>query len=96
MKFDDKQRQTFVKSLVSIGTYSLTTIPFGFFMGSKDISVWLYIGITFMGIGLLALGIYFSKEEKKDTQDDKIINAEIKKGVFHIDNATINKNKQEA
>lgn len=96
MAIDTKQRQTLAKSFVSFATYALTTIPFGFFMGSKDISVWLYIGITLVGVGLLALGVYFSKEEKKETKDGKTINAEIKKGVFHIDNATINKNKQEA
>lgn len=45
-----------------------------------------------MGFGLLSLGIYFSKEEKETSKDDKTIKADIKKGVFHIDNATINNN----
>lgn len=91
MKFDNKQRQTFVKSLVSIGTYSLTTVPFGFFMDSKDISVWMYVVITIIGIVFLSIGIYFSKEDKK--KEDNIINADIKKGIFHINNATINNDK---
>lgn len=91
MAIDTKQRQTLAKSFVSFATYALTAIPFGFFMSSKDISVWLYIGIMFVGIGLLALGIYFSKEDKK--KEDNIINADIKKGIFHINNATINNDK---
>lgn len=93
MKLDSKQKQALAKNFSALGTYALTAIPFGFFMAPKEISLWLYIGISLMGFGLLSLGIYFSKEEKKDTQDDKIINAEIKKGVFHIDNATINNNQ---
>lgn len=91
MKLDSKQKEALAKNFSALGTYALTAIPFGFFMASKDISVWLYVGITFMGTGLLALGIYFNKEEKKEAKDDKTINAEIKKGVFHIDNATINR-----
>lgn len=56
----------------------------------------MYVVITFIGIAFLSIGIYFSKEEKKETKDDKIVKADIKKGVFHIDNATINNNKLEA
>lgn len=96
MRLDSKQKQALAKNFSALGTYALTAIPFGFFMGSKDVSLWLYAGITVMGFGLMALGIYYSKEEKKETKDDKTIKADIKKGVFHIDNASINNNKLEA
>ena len=91
MAIDTKQRQTLAKSFVSFATYALTTVPFGFFMDSKDISVWMYVVITIIGIVFLSIGIYFSKEDKK--KEDNIINADIKKGIFHINNATINNDK---
>lgn len=93
MNLDKKQVEAISKSFVTISTYALTAVPLGFFVSSKDIPFWVYLGTVIFGITLWIAGIYLSKEEKKETKDDKIVKADIKKGVFHIDNATINNNQ---
>ena len=96
MNLDKKQVEAISKSFVTISTYALTAVPLGFFVSSKDIPFWVYLGTVIFGITLWIAGIYLSKEEKKEAKDDKTIKADIKKGVFHIDNATINNNQKEA
>ena len=55
-------------------------------MSSGDISLWTYVFVFLLGIAFIALGVRFSKNSVSNTDT---FTTDIKKGIFHINNATI-------
>lgn len=82
--------------LVDIGKYVLTVILFGYFVNTGiDISIttfciMLFVGVFSIFMGLLLTSIaekYKYKEEGKKQQ----MQTEIKKAIFHVQNAEVSK-----
>ena len=86
MSLDDNQRQALAKSIISIAIYGLTAVPLGFFVSTKDISIWVYLICMLTCLFLLCVGIYLSRKPQHSHDQ---LTADIRKGIFHITTAQI-------
>ena len=91
-----KQYEELGKFWVDIGKYIFTAILIGSFISDKwslPLSMWILVAI--LAIGLVSLGIWLmhfgKKEEDQPSTPAAPAVTEVKKGIFHIQHAEINK-----
>lgn len=88
-----KQYEELGKFWVDIGKYIFTAILIGSFISDKwslPLSMWILVAI--LAIGLVSLGIWLMHfGQNEDEQPSAPAVTEVKKGIFHIQHAEINK-----
>lgn len=91
----DKSIDIVCDTFSSVGKYALTAIPFGIVMSPDGIPSWVYAVVITFGFVCIGVSVIIRENTDKNASEKNTINADIRKGVFHIKNAEINSHLQQ-
>ena len=86
IRLDSTQRKAFADWLLKFALFWLTSLPVSLVLNANHLPWYVMVSVSVFGLMILAFGLALSKKDKED-----VMHTEVKKGVFHIDNAEIRK-----
>lgn len=85
MQLNKQQRGVLTKWLSDISTYVFTAMPVGLFLSGGNMPYLVYILLAIIGLLLLGTAMFINRK----TDKDEVMRTEVKKGIFHVENAEI-------
>lgn len=85
MELNKKQREILTKWLSGISSYVLTAMPVGLFLSDGSMPIVVYVILAVIGLLLLVTSLFLNRKDEVHDQ----IHTEVRKGIFHINNAEV-------